>query len=127
MLIIYLSEKAFFDIIAKNSKLWSLLMPVYNKIVRDKIPDIIRNEKRNCNIKILSDKDAVNLLSQKILEEADEFLKEPSKEEMADIFEILHSIIKKYNWTYDEIEKIRINKANKNGSFDKNIFLIDTD
>ncbi|MEZ7890506.1 MAG: nucleoside triphosphate pyrophosphohydrolase [Candidatus Wallbacteria bacterium] len=102
-------------------------MPVYNKIVRDKIPDIIRNEKRNCNIKILSDKDAVNLLSQKILEEADEFLKEPSKEEMADIFEILHSIIKKYNWTYDEIEKIRINKANKNGSFDKNIFLIDTD
>ena len=102
-------------------------MPVYNKIVRDKIPDIIKNENRKCNIKILSEKDAVNLLSQKILEEADEFIKEPSKEEMADIFEILHSIIKKYNWNYDEIEKIRINKANKNGSFDKNIFLIDTD
>ena len=102
-------------------------MPLYNKIVRDKIPDIIKNEKRNCNFKILSEKDAVNLLSQKILEEADEFIKEPSKEEMADIFEILHSIIKKCKWNFDEIEKIRKEKAIKNGSFDKNIFLIDTD
>jgi predicted house-cleaning noncanonical NTP pyrophosphatase (MazG superfamily) len=102
-------------------------MKVYNKIVRDKILEIIEKEGRKYNSRILSDKEAAEMLALKIKEEADEFIAAPSKEEMADLLEVIYSIASKYGWDLDEIEKIRVEKNKKRGGFEKNIFLIDTD
>ncbi|MBP7654106.1 nucleoside triphosphate pyrophosphohydrolase [Candidatus Dependentiae bacterium] len=102
-------------------------MIIYNKLVRDKIPEIIENDGKKYEMKIVSNDEAKLLLAEKIKEEADEFLKDPSKEEMADILEVVLSMIKKSNWTFEEIEKIRIQKAEKRGGFEKNIFLVSTE
>jgi predicted house-cleaning noncanonical NTP pyrophosphatase (MazG superfamily) len=102
-------------------------MKVYNKIVRDKILEIIEKEGRKYNSRILSDGEAAEMLALKIKEEADEFIAAPSKEEMADLLEVIYSIAAKYGWDLDEIEKIRVEKNKKRGGFEKNIYLIDTD
>jgi len=100
---------------------------VYNKIVRDKIPEIIANDNRKYRSKILTNDEAIKMLAEKLKEEADEFLAVPSKEEMADILEVAYSIIEKSGWKKEEVEKVRLEKNNKRGGFEKNIFLIDTD
>lgn len=102
-------------------------MKIYNKIVRDKILEIIEKEGRVYSSKILSDKEAAEMLALKIKEEADEFIAAPSKEEMADLLEVIYSIASKYGWDLNEIEKIRLDKNKKRGGFEKNIFLINTD
>ncbi len=102
-------------------------MKVYNKIVRDGILDIIQKEGRKYTSRILSDEEAAKMLALKIKEEADEFIAAPSKEELADLLEVIYSIASKYGWHLDEIEKIRADKSKKRGGFKKNIFLIDTD
>lgn len=98
----------------------------YNKLVRDKIPKIIENSGRKCKIKIVNDDEAIKLLIEKIKEEVEEFSLNESKEELADLFEILFALCDKKGWKFGEIEKIRIEKREKRGGFDKNIFLIDT-
>ena len=59
---------------------------IYNKLVRDKIPENINSmEGRNCNYKILNDKEYLEELDKKIFEEAHEFIEEHSVEELADL------------------------------------------
>lgn len=102
-------------------------MITYNKLVRDRIPEIIESAGKKYNTKIVSDKEAIIYLAEKIKEEADEFIENPCKEEIADILEVVYSIIKKLNWDLEDIEKIRLDKNKKRGGFEKNIFLINTD
>ncbi|HOT76174.1 MAG TPA: nucleoside triphosphate pyrophosphohydrolase [Candidatus Wallbacteria bacterium] len=96
-------------------------MKIYNKIVRDKILEIIEKEGRVYSSKILNDKEAAEMLALKIKEEADEFIAAPSKEEMADFLEVIYSIASKYGWDLNEIEKIRLDKI-KNAAVLKKIF-----
>jgi len=102
-------------------------MQVYNKLVRDRIPEVIKSEGRNCVVRTLRDDDARKMLSEKILEEAGEFIQNPSMEEMADILEILYSLMKKHGWRPEDVERIRAEKSLKRGSFDKNVFLVEAD
>lgn len=102
-------------------------MITYNKLVRDKIPEIIEKAGKKFNTKIVSSQEAILYLAEKIKEEADEFIENPCPEEIADILEVVYSIIKKSNWDLEEIEKIRLDKNDKRGGFEKNIFLINTD
>lgn len=102
-------------------------MKVYNKIVRDGILDIIEKEGRKYTSRVLGNDEAAKMLAIKIKEEADEFIESPSKEELADLLEVIYSIASKYGWNLEEVEKIRADKNKKRGGFEKNIFLIDTD
>ena len=68
---------------------------IYNKLVRDKIPENINSmEGRNCNYKILNDKEYLEELDKKIFEEAHEFIEEHSVEELADLMEVIFAIMK---------------------------------
>jgi predicted house-cleaning noncanonical NTP pyrophosphatase (MazG superfamily) len=96
-------------------------------LVRDKIPEIIESAGKKCNSKTISDKEAILFLVDKIKEEADEFIENSCKEEVADVLEVVYSIIKKSGWTLEEVEKLRLDKNQKRGGFEKNIFLINTD
>ena len=96
----------------------------YNKLVRDKIPQIIeRNEKRSCITRVLDDKEYLEELNKKIQEELNEYLESGEIEELADLEEVLRAILDCKGISYDEFEKIRKEKLNKCGAFKDRIYL----
>lgn len=101
---------------------------IYNKLVRDKIPENINStEGRKCNYKILNDKEYLQELDKKIFEEAHEFIEEHSIEELADLMEVIFAIMKARNISVEDVEKFRQAKNNKKGSFNDKIYLIDVE
>lgn len=102
-------------------------MKIYNKLVRDKIPEIITNNGETPKTRILSDSEYMTELERKIQEELVEFLESKEVEELADLEEVLRAILNAKNVSYDEFEKIRLQKVQKRGAFDNKIFLESTD
>ena len=98
----------------------------YNKAIRDKIPEIIQNDGFSCNTKNLSDKEFLVEIEKKLSEEVTEYQNDKNPEELADILEVIYRIAKLRGVSKEELENIRIDKNDKRGSFDKNLFLIDT-
>lgn len=103
-------------------------MKTYNKLVRDKIPEIIKNNGANTiNTKILSDEEYLKALNTKLVEELNEYLSSGEIEELADLEEVLRAILDAKNTSYSDFEQIRINKVNKRGAFKDKIFLESVD
>lgn len=99
-------------------------MKVYNKLVRDKILDIIeKNEGKKPNFRILNSTDYLSELNIKLQEELKEYLESGEVEELADLEEVLRAILSLKNVSYEEFEKIRIEKVKKRGAFEKRIYL----
>lgn len=99
-------------------------MKVYNKLVRDKIPEIIAADNgRICSTRIMNDKEYLLALNQKMQEELNEYLESGSVEELADLEEVLRAILDIKKVSYSEFEEIRNSKAEKRGAFKKKIFL----
>ena len=98
-------------------------MKIYNKLVRDNIPEIMINNGARPVTKILEDKEYYEELKKKLLEETKEFLESDEIEEIADIEEVILAILKYNDWSWEKLENIRKNKVDKKGSFDKKIFL----
>jgi predicted house-cleaning noncanonical NTP pyrophosphatase (MazG superfamily) len=101
------------------------MIKTYNKLVRDKIPEIIKNAGKECNTKILDDKDYLKFLDEKLSEECKEYQESKEIEEIADVLEVLHSIVKVRGYSWAEVENIRKEKVRKRGSFNDKIFLED--
>lgn len=98
-------------------------MTVYNKLVRDKIPEIIEADGQKPNIKILSNSE--NALREKLLEETHEFLAYGKAEELADILEVVFALSEEVcHKSKDELLEIYQNKHNERGGFSKKIFLV---
>lgn len=99
-------------------------MKTYNKLVRDKIPEIIKNNgAKAVNTKILSDEEYLISLNTKLEEELKEYLESGEVEELADLEEVLRAILDAKSTSYDKFEEIRQNKTNKRGAFKNKIFL----
>jgi len=95
----------------------------YNKLVRDKIPEIIKGKGAVPITHIASDKEYQQKLKAKLQEEVDEFLKDSNKEELADILEVVYALCDLYKIDKDELEKLRKEKAKKRGAFKNKIIL----
>ncbi|MBQ2657600.1 MAG: nucleoside triphosphate pyrophosphohydrolase [Erysipelotrichaceae bacterium] len=102
-------------------------MKHYNKLIRDKIPDIIRAEGRKCTVEVLSDEDYLFHLNKKLVEEVNEYMESNDVEELADLEEVLRAILDAKNVEYDEFETVRKDKVAKRGAFKKKLLLKDTD
>lgn len=101
---------------------------IYNKLVRDKIPENIdKIEGRKSNYKILEDKEYIEELDKKLFEEAHEFVEEHSVEELADLMEIIYTIMKINNISINDVENARKIKKDKKGGFNNKIYLIDVE
>lgn len=101
---------------------------VYNKLVRDKIPQEINNIKgRKANYKVLNDIEYIQELDRKLFEEANEFVEEHSIEELADLVEVITAIMKVKNISIEEVKKAGEIKNNKKGKFEDKIYLIDVE
>ena len=100
---------------------------IYNKLVRDKIPDIILKDQKICKTKILLEQDYKELLKRKLLEEANEVCQAVSKEEIckeiADVWEVVDAIMDTFHLSKEEVLKEKEQKAFRNGKFEKRILL----
>lgn len=98
-------------------------MKVYNKLVRDKIPEIIKADGKNCKTHVLSKDEYITALEAKLNEEIVEYQADQSLEEMADVLEVLYAICLEKGYSLEELEALRAKKANERGGFTKKIFL----
>ena len=98
---------------------------IYNKLVRDLIPDIIKDSGNECRTRILSDKEYLKMLDAKLDEELAEYHRDQNVEELADLLELIQAATIARGFTLEELESVRAEKAKKRGGFDKKIFLID--
>ena len=98
---------------------------IYNKLVRDLIPDIIEESGNECRTRILSDEEYVKMIDAKLDEELAEYHEDQNIEELADLLELIQAATIARGYTLDELESVRAEKAQKRGGFEKKIFLID--
>lgn len=95
----------------------------YNKLVRDRIPEIIEYSGKTCEIEVLDDKTYLDMLDRKLMEELNEYYEGHNVEELADLLEVIYAAAKVHGYTKEQLEEIRQNKADKRGAFDKKILL----
>lgn len=96
---------------------------VYNKLVRDKIPEIIEADNKLCDIEILSDEAYLQMVDAKLDEELAEYHKDQNLEELADLLEVIYAATKARGYSIEELETVRQKKAEKRGAFEKKILL----
>ena len=98
----------------------------YNKLVRDKIPEIIRKDNIKPITRIASNGEYFQKLKEKLTEEVNEFLKTEKYEELADILEVIYAILDHKNLNKKELEILRNKKAKERGQFKNKIILEET-
>ena len=103
---------------------------IHNKLVRDKIPEKIKNGGELALTKILDDKSYQESLNEKLIEECNELFlatnNNAKTEELADILEVLKAIADNYDITMEEVEKARLLKLEKLGAFKNKFYLEST-
>ena len=92
------------------------------KLVRDKIPDIIRADGKNPITRVLTDKEFLDELDKKLNEEVAEYQADKSIEEMADVLEVLFAICEARGHSIEELMEVKQAKQDKRGGFKDKIF-----
>lgn len=96
----------------------------YNKLVRDKIPEIIGKSGAKAITRTLTDEEYKVFLEKKLDEEVAEFHESKSLEELADIHDVLTAILKAYGYYLEELTAKRIVKTLERGGFTQKILLV---
>jgi predicted house-cleaning noncanonical NTP pyrophosphatase (MazG superfamily) len=96
---------------------------IHNKLVRDKIPEIIEAEGKTASTRILSKEEYLEELIKKLGEEYDEFKEARNVEELADLQEVILALADALNISYEQLAKTVSMKALNRGAFKKRIFL----
>lgn len=97
----------------------------YNKLVRDKIPEIISNG-GNCPIyKFIKNSDMQYFLEEKLNEEVAEYHESKSVEELADILEVVYALCEAGGNSIEELQTIYQRKHNERGGFSRGVFLVE--
>ncbi|MDF2065496.1 nucleoside triphosphate pyrophosphohydrolase [Bacillus sp. Cr_A10] len=104
-------------------------MPVYNKLVRDLIPQVIEKSGSKFTTRILDPSEHLTEIKNKLSEEVKEFQetmnRQDALEELADILELIHAALPIHDATFEELEKIRLAKKQKRGGFKEGVYLIE--
>ncbi|GIM32442.1 nucleoside triphosphate pyrophosphohydrolase [Paraclostridium bifermentans] len=98
-------------------------MKVYDKLVRDRIPEIIESSGNKCEIEVVSDEVALEYLYKKLNEEVSELLEDKNLDEIADVMEVLFAIGSKYGYSEEDILNRRNEKRDSRGGFESNLIL----
>ena len=96
-------------------------MTSYNKLVRDKIPDMLDKKGISYEKRIASDEEYKAELIKKLEEEVKEFIEAESVEELADVMEVVEALKNLPN--YIDVEKVRVEKLEDRGGFTQKIIL----
>ena len=95
----------------------------YNKLIRDKIPEIITSSGKQCIVETMNETEYIEALDAKLNEELAEYQADKSLEELADLLEVMYAVIKARGYSVEELENIRKEKAEKRGGFEKRLRL----
>lgn len=95
----------------------------YDKLVRDKIPEIIETAGKTCEIEILTDDEYIKMIDAKLDEELAEYHNDKNLEELADLMEVIHAAAIARGYSVEELEILRAEKAERCGKFEDKIFL----
>ncbi|MEG6586324.1 nucleoside triphosphate pyrophosphohydrolase [Dendrosporobacter sp. 1207_IL3150] len=96
---------------------------IHNKLVRDKILDIIESHGKQYSYHIAKEKEYQQFLIEKLREELLEFSQTPNEEEAADMLEVIFSLFHTFNLDPTRVEEIRQKKLAERGGFEKRIIL----
>ena len=99
---------------------------VYNKLVRDNIPEIITKNGDSCITKVLDNPEFFRALIQKMHEETNEFAKDKTLEELADMFEVFSMLLLCSGHTIEDVAIAAESKRIEKGGFHNKIFLVET-
>jgi len=99
------------------------MVDTYNKLVRDRIAELIRQQGDHPEVEILDDSNYIKALNAKLYEEVDEYHVNYDVGELADILEVVRTIAIYNGLSPDELEQLRQKKYNERGGFNDKIFL----
>lgn len=95
----------------------------YDKLIRDRIPEIIERSGKTCVCETLTEGEYLRRLNEKLLEETREYLESGELEELADICEVLRAITEAKGLTPEALERARAEKRAARGGFEKRLLL----
>jgi predicted house-cleaning noncanonical NTP pyrophosphatase (MazG superfamily) len=98
-------------------------MKSYNKLVRDKIPQVIEASGSKCDIRIADKDEHYDLLEAKLQEEVGEFLEDKNLEELADVMEVLFGLADNLGYSEEDLVRKREEKREERGGFKEGIVL----
>jgi predicted house-cleaning noncanonical NTP pyrophosphatase (MazG superfamily) len=104
-------------------------MPVYNKLVRDLIPEVIEKTGKSFTARTLNDEEYIKELNKKAKEELTEYENARDQkevvEEIADLLEVIHAMAQYHGTNMTEIERVREKKSIDRGGFKEKVLLIE--
>ena len=104
-------------------------MPTYNKLIRNKIPQIIKANGKTPTTRILTEDEYIKEICKKTQEELTEYIEAKTKsdklEELSDLLELINALAEYEGTTLEEINNIRKKKAEERGGFSDRVFLIE--
>ena len=102
---------------------WEIKMKVYNKLVRDLIPQIIEKDGRKFDTHIADTEEYKKLMEEKLQEEVNEYLEDKNLEELADVLEVLVGLAGSLGYTEEELFEKRMEKKEERGGFVEGVVL----
>ena len=103
------------------------MVQTYNKLIRDKVPQIIEDSGHLASLRVLTENEFDQALQDKLREEVAEFIESKEVEELDDILEVVYCLADRVGHTPESIEHLRSKKAAQKGGFLERIFLIETE
>jgi len=103
------------------------LKKTYNKLIRDRIPEIIRTDGKDFEIEVMGEIEYRIALMKKLVEEAQEAVQsndEGLATELADLYEVMDAILATWNIQREEVNSIQEERRRQRGGFERRIKLL---
>ena len=95
----------------------------YDKLIRDKIPQIIEATGGVCRTEILEEGQYLSRLEEKLSEDVGEYLESGEEEELADLLEVMEALAKERGWLWEDVLALQREKRERRGGFEKRLLL----
>lgn len=95
----------------------------YDKLVRDRVPDIIMAKGESCTTHIADEAEYETQLFEKLREETEELVRDRSIGEIADVLEMIDAIAALKKFSQEEIDAVKQKKLEERGGFSGRIVL----
>ena len=102
-------------------------MKKFNKLVRDRIPEIIEESGKIAQVRILPEEEYLLHLEKKLDEEVGEYHRDKTAEELADILEVIYALATANGVSQEELMQIYQKKHDARGGFSQKILLISSE
>jgi len=99
----------------------------YNKLVRDKLPQLIKESGRDYTSRILDENEYYNALLDKVIEEIEEYRISGNEEELADVYEVLDCLVQLKEYEPMHLDYLKLIRREARGSYKDRILLVDVE